>query len=349
MKKSATQREPGARDEAVPLAPVSLFKSFVGALSQSRLDAAKVMLSSGITESMLKNAAGSLPMSRWLELLETASVVTGIDDLAIRLSSLFHPKQLDAWGYVVLNSPTVGEGLRNMARYSRVFGDSMYAGVRTTSKGLVIEYLMEGLPEVPKRQDAEISAVMALNSVRIMTGARINPLEVHFEHAPPKKLTAYRAFFGAPILFGQSLNRMFFSHEVASRRVQGSDPALLEILKQHLDQSLSAKPQVDELEAAIEVIVRGSGSAQDTSLPSVASKLNINSRTLQRRLRDRGTSFGEIVNKIRNERAKQLLKETDMQVKEIAYSAGFANPAAFAKAFRSWNKMSPNEFRTRGG
>lgn len=346
MKKG--KRTPEVSSSPIPLAPASLFRFITGMLDQSQLDTATVLRAVGISDSMLNSDSSQLPFSRLLELVETASAVTGIDDLAIRLSKFLQPKGLGPLGYVALNSPTVGEAFKNTARYIRVLGDSLYAGVQTSPKGLILDYVVEGLPEFPKRQDAEMTAVIALNAARTMLDSNVSPLEVHFEHSPPKDIKPYRKFFGAPILFGQGINRMIFSLDLAGRPVKGADPILLSIVTEHLDRILADKPRIDELEAVIEVIVRGSINTGPVSLERVASRLNVTPRTLQRHLNKRGLSFGAIVDRIRNERASSLLIESNLQIKEIALLTGFARSAAFAKAFKSWNGLSPNDFRKKG-
>lgn len=343
MKKAKGSPRPSI--SPIPLAPASLFRYVTEALDQSQLDTAAVLQTVGLSDSMLNSDSSELPFSRLLELVETASEVTGIDDLAIRLSKFLQPKGLGALGYVMLNSPTVGEAFKNTARYIRVLGDSIYAGVQTSPKGLILDYVVEGLPSFPKRQDAEMTAVIALNGIRAMLDSNVSPLAVHFEHSRPKNIKPHRAFFGAPIRFGQGINRMFFSHELAARPVKGADPVLLSIVTEHLDRIMAGRPKVDELEAMIEVIVRGSISTGPVSLERVASRLNLIPRTLQRRLSKDGLSFGTIVDRIRNERASALLSESDLQIKEIALLTGFSSPAAFTKAFKSWNDLSPNDFR----
>lgn len=347
MKMKMGKRISRASLSSIPLAPAALFRFVTGMLDQSQLDTAAVLRKVGLSDSMLNSDSSRLPFSRLLELVEKAAEVTGIDDLAIRLSRFLQPKGLGPLGYVMLNSPTVGEAFKNAARYIQVLGDSIYAGVQTSPKGLILDYIVEGLPAFPKRQDAEMTAVLVLNTIRTMLDSNVSPLAVHFEHSPPKNTKPYRAFFGAPLLFGQGINRMVFSLELSARPVKGADPALLSVVIEHLDRIMADKPKVDELEAVIEVIVRGTISTGPISLERVASRLNVVPRTLQRRLHQRGLSFGTIVDRIRNERASALLIESKLQIKEIALLTGFASPAAFTKAFKSWNDVSPNDFRKR--
>jgi AraC family transcriptional regulator len=48
----------------------------------------------------------------------------------------------------------------------------------------------------------------------------------------------------------------------------------------------------------------------------------------------------------RVERSKQLLKQRELTINEIAIACGFANPSHFAKHFRSHTGISPKQFRT---
>ncbi|GGD18662.1 hybrid sensor histidine kinase/response regulator [Hyunsoonleella pacifica] len=57
------------------------------------------------------------------------------------------------------------------------------------------------------------------------------------------------------------------------------------------------------------------------------------------------TSTAIFIRKVRLEKAKKLLKSTELSVSEIAYSTGFNNPNWFSKAFKEEFNDSPSNFR----
>ena len=63
-------------------------------------------------------------------------------------------------------------------------------------------------------------------------------------------------------------------------------------------------------------------------------------RTLQRRLRDHGTSHRQIVDDVRRRLAEQLLVRDDTSILEVAYEVGFARLQAFYRAFGRWTGRS---------
>ena len=49
---------------------------------------------------------------------------------------------------------------------------------------------------------------------------------------------------------------------------------------------------------------------------------------------------------IKTERACDLLKTTDLSVKEISYSLGFSDPLYFSRFFKAETGLSPTEYKT---
>lgn len=57
------------------------------------------------------------------------------------------------------------------------------------------------------------------------------------------------------------------------------------------------------------------------------------------------TSTSVFIRKVRLEKGKEMLKNSDLSISEIAYSIGFNDPNWFSKAFKEEFKQSPSEFR----
>ena len=75
--------------------------------------------------------------------------------------------------------------------------------------------------------------------------------------------------------------------------------------------------------------------------------MKLTERTLQRRLADEGTTFREVVDEVRCDRASALLRDPDVRVADVAYAVGYDEVTSFTKAFRRWTGESPTDFRAR--
>ncbi|MET0386897.1 MAG: helix-turn-helix transcriptional regulator [Polyangiales bacterium] len=82
-------------------------------------------------------------------------------------------------------------------------------------------------------------------------------------------------------------------------------------------------------------------------LSELAALCHLSVRQLTRAFRaSRGRSIGEHVAQCRIDHAKRLLA-TDLSVKAVAYSLGFASPSSFSFAFRQATGQTPREFQER--
>lgn len=78
----------------------------------------------------------------------------------------------------------------------------------------------------------------------------------------------------------------------------------------------------------------------------VAAALHLSPRTFQRRLADDGTSFRALLDEVRHQLAEELLVAGGLPVTEVAHRLGYVEVSSFSQAFRRWNGMGPQAWRT---
>ncbi|MDJ0933978.1 MAG: helix-turn-helix transcriptional regulator [Kiloniellales bacterium] len=77
----------------------------------------------------------------------------------------------------------------------------------------------------------------------------------------------------------------------------------------------------------------------------MAKRLGLGARTLQRRLRECGLAYNDIVEQMRQQKAYRHLRHEALQISEIAFRLGYSEVSAFDRAFRRWSGTSPLAFR----
>ena len=83
----------------------------------------------------------------------------------------------------------------------------------------------------------------------------------------------------------------------------------------------------------------------DADLESAATRLGLSSRTLQRQLRELGTSFRDELTTARLKEAEARMLDSEAPLTAIALDAGFSTLAHFSAAFRKVHGTSPSEWR----
>ena len=85
---------------------------------------------------------------------------------------------------------------------------------------------------------------------------------------------------------------------------------------------------------------------KDITLKQISTTFSISERQVQRILKAHfNISLKKKVYEIQIQKAKMLLKETDLSIIDIANEVGFENVSYFGKLFRASEKISPNQYR----
>jgi AraC-like DNA-binding protein len=66
-----------------------------------------------------------------------------------------------------------------------------------------------------------------------------------------------------------------------------------------------------------------------------------------RKLNDEGSTFQQIKDLLRRDRAIYFLTTQSLAVSEIAEKVGLSDPSVFARAFKSWTGLSPRDYRVK--
>jgi AraC-like DNA-binding protein len=71
----------------------------------------------------------------------------------------------------------------------------------------------------------------------------------------------------------------------------------------------------------------------------------MSTKTLERRLADRDTTFSVLLDDIRSGLAKHHLANTNLRLEQIAYLTGYSESAALVRAFKRWTGTTPMQYR----
>jgi AraC-like DNA-binding protein len=81
------------------------------------------------------------------------------------------------------------------------------------------------------------------------------------------------------------------------------------------------------------------------TLGAIARRVGRSARTLQRSLTQAGTTFRAEIARLRVERARELLEQSELKVESIARAVGLRSPSSFTATFRAMTGTTPSEYR----
>jgi AraC-like DNA-binding protein len=255
-----------------------------------------------------------------------------------------------------------GFGLLGLAMMtSRTLGDAMFAGIAHHKIcGCLLDLGFETVGEQavalvarPLFGDVELQPFFCeelfascLMIARELVGPALYPLRVELAYPRPAYAAEYAALFGCEVRFGAAQNRLLIETRWLAHPLPGYNPLTakqaLALCAQQLTPDGGEPHQ--EIVAAVERLLR-SRLRQPPKLNDVARTLNLSERSLRRRLAESGRVFREIHDRVRAERALQLLQAGDLSVAEIGGEVGFSDPREFRRAFKRWTGMAPQDAR----
>jgi len=71
-------------------------------------------------------------------------------------------------------------------------------------------------------------------------------------------------------------------------------------------------------------------------------------RSLQRRLKEAGTTFRTVLDMVRKDLASTYVHDPDIELAEVAFLLGFSDQSDFSRAFKRWTGNPPSEVRKSG-
>jgi AraC-like DNA-binding protein len=77
----------------------------------------------------------------------------------------------------------------------------------------------------------------------------------------------------------------------------------------------------------------------------LARALNMSTRTLHRKLREKNETFRSLLEQVRTDLAGRYIRNRNYNVTEIAFLLGYTDISSFSRVFKGWFGHSPTEAR----
>jgi AraC-like DNA-binding protein len=313
------------------------------------VDYSALLRQAGIEPVLLNDSESRIKFCRYVQLMENAAIATGDDLIGLHMGSMQSIQVIGVLGYVLQSSPDVRTQLAHTARYFALQQEG--ASITLRKAGDAVEFVYSVFdPNVSlHRQDTEATMALAVANWRVLTGQpHWSPLSVHFEHPAPRGIQELVSFFGCPVHFSDSFDGLRFPPAFLDTKIQSADSGLHAILTRYADNSLADHKDATSLAMRTRRLIAASLANGTTSIITVAERLAMTPRTLQRKLAEENMRFNDLLDETRRNLAVQYLSDPNLGLTDIAFLVGYSDLTAFHRAFRRWFKQTPFEFRARG-
>jgi len=315
------------------------FRVVVAELAAVGLDPAAVCRDAGLDPALLDDPARRFGTRDLARVLERAEELTGDAQLGLHMAESAQGRGLLA--YVFRAQRTVGRGLAEMARLAATIWDADDA-VRIAHRGGDVVLSFHPDDALPRHALEFLVARIAFGLRR--HGAA--PREIWLKHGAAAPVREYARILGTRVRFRRPSTALLLDATLLERPIPTHNPEAAAVLVAGLGRRSAPPRQPASTTARLARVVEETfASGERVSREAAARCLGMSGRTLARRLADERSSFRDVVESARRELAHRLVTRERLALGEVANRVGFADQAAFGKAFRRWFGTSATALR----
>jgi AraC-like DNA-binding protein len=336
---SQPPRAPAVVEGAARVGPLAI----PPVLREMGVDPNEVLVSAAVDPELFDNPDNLITFATAGRLLGACIARTGCPHFGLLVGQQSGAVSLGLPGLLMLRSANVGEALRNLVAHLCLQDRGAVPTLSVQGKVATLGYAIyePGVENTDQIADAAIA--IACNILRALCGPEWVPTQVLFAHRRPADVQPYRSFFRAAVGFDAVQNALVFPARWLAQPLPEANADLRCRLQEEvarLDSRYALSFAAKVRRALRAVVIAGNCSAA-----GVAHSFGLQRRTLNRRLRAEGTTFETLLGEVRHEVACQLLGNTNMRVRSVSDALGYADSAAFTRAFRRWSGTTPARWR----
>lgn len=303
----------------------------------------------------------SLPQREYLDL---PSVITMVHNLAAAATQrnwrAVFGQHLGAnshgpVGFASLSAATIGQAIATFIQWQALQSPVYQAEVQPTAEGHWIRIV----DTTGDTLFAEFFFEAFARALEVLIQQLAGRISLGHQHMQLQTTAADRQnllqdFYNARLHFGCRENRLFIPQSIWAMPSPLSDLELhlFTLGKcQALQNRLNTHSTIDErvrrlLQQHFDTLVQQNRlNSQPPSLTEIAKALAMSERSLIRHLHQCNSSYKQILAHTRQQIAQTLLQQARFSVQGVADILGYAEPANFCRAFKTWTGKTPSEYR----
>ena len=277
-------------------------------------------------------------------------------DLLKRIELIADPKANIPWivsqlssqsfgvlGYLLVNSENALQWREFYCLYAQAFGWQL-DNIAVKEGSLVFK--ANTLTEVEHSLNPQIRTLLTCLCLRmwqISAPYGLKSMQVHCKMRSANQIS--KAFSGLQWTTSDN-DVVIIKFPCASEQKQliGFNQRLQKLFQKEVELQLDIYQSNSDLVAKIRDILRKSSDLQDISLSSVANKLHVSERTLNRQLTEQNTTYKEVMSNFRSKLSLELLF-AGQSIENVASRVGFSERSTFERAFKKWQGFTPAQMQ----
>jgi AraC-like DNA-binding protein len=309
------------------------------------VDPGEALEAAGVGTDIFDDPRNTIEYRQLQQLLAACERLTRCDYITMLIVQHTRLADYGIVGQTALCAATAGEGLSRFVRHFNLHSTATTASLLGAGNLCRFVYTISvgGIVDASQFHLGAVTA--AFNILQDLFGRQWLPTAVTFATHAPSELRPFHRFFRAPLRFDSEESAVIFERHRLDRALPPVDPAW----RLQVEAEIRARHAalIADLPATVRRLLHRQLLIGTTGMDDVAAQLGMHRRTLDRHLRRHGVHYGELLESVKADVARQLLRSTRMHVQQVAARLQYSSAANFATAFHRWTGITPTEYRRR--
>ncbi|MGB0917313.1 MAG: AraC family transcriptional regulator ligand-binding domain-containing protein [Flavobacteriales bacterium] len=250
---------------------------------------------------------------------------------------------------IVQTSSTVEEALQYCCDFANLGCRALPLSLRKTKDEMIVELIPDPIwaqsSATSVHHTADGILAFTLREFQNLTLQKHQPTAVHIPYGTRENRAEYERVFRCPVHYDSEVIAMHFKLAHVQEPIITSDYKLLQILVSHAEEKLQAIEGEVGFTSVVKRSIMNMVKPKFPTIEEVAASLNLSIRSFQRKLKEFGKTYKELLDEVRLDLAKSYLKKPDLTIGEIAYLLDYSEPSAFIRSFKRWTNKTPSQYK----
>jgi hypothetical protein len=299
-------------------------------LDRNGFDGEPLLSEAELSRSQLTQDPGGVSVASQHRFLELAAIETNNSLLGLQVAAEMDLRDIGLLYYLAASSTTVAEALEHLQRYAATINEEIRLEISEQKDESLLTFRRVLTHDAPVRQHSELIALAFNRALCKLTNRDFAPSRMTFAHTRNSGFREIHRILRCPVEFGQITDCWVLPRSIMDLRIISEDRHLLQILEVHGDDLLSERRSAAGLRSVVENHLHGVLASGNVQAANVAQE---------------GTSFGDVLDGLRNRLAVRYLEDQPISLQQIAWLLGYSEVGAFNHAFKRWTGTSPSRAR----
>ena len=314
---------------------------------QLGLDVTPLLRRAGLTRSMMSNPEQMLPARSVVQLLEDSASASGCITFGLRMAAERRVSDIGKVSLLIVHQPTLRDSLDVLSEFRNRLNSHLTLQIEEHGDTVFLRQHFALNPPMVSRQVNDAALGVHYNLCRTMMGDDWRPQCVFLSYERPMSpdRAIYERLFRLP-----NPVRGGFRRDPGQRERHGAPASRMGCRACRLrakTRQCDHRPGRTDFSRGSRTIDPAAHARRRASFAGVADALGTNVRTLQRHLEREGTSFSDLLDRVRVQQVSEHFANRRLRLTDVADLLGYSTLASFSTWYRSRFHETPTTGRRR--